>query len=301
MPHNLTETSTFDAPITVPDDGDDDVAASVNDPFQKLANRTKYLNTLVVAMNGLLVGGQTLYCTNAATLKLSAIGKLVLGGVSFSTSVESSITVSVMEGGGSFANNAWHYLYAYNNGGSLAFQISTTAPDSGLTWKTGGTTFRYLGCFRTNGTNIVSFRKTGQFYRWSVSQYFANYFNLLNIGGTPNPVSSVVLTALTLISPASGGTSLVPPHVHVAELFAAGSNSGGASTQAPNSIEFASDAADTGDTIPLRISADFSTGAGLYAQGSMTFSIELNASQQVAYNSNGLSLDIIIVMGFWEA
>lgn len=46
MPTNLTETSTFDATITVPADGDARTAASVVTPFQSLANRSKYLKTL---------------------------------------------------------------------------------------------------------------------------------------------------------------------------------------------------------------------------------------------------------------
>lgn len=46
MPTNLTETSTFDATITVPADGDARTAASVEVPFQALANRSKYLKTL---------------------------------------------------------------------------------------------------------------------------------------------------------------------------------------------------------------------------------------------------------------
>ena len=46
MPTNLTETATYDATITVPADGDARTALSVEIPFQALANRSKYLNTL---------------------------------------------------------------------------------------------------------------------------------------------------------------------------------------------------------------------------------------------------------------
>jgi hypothetical protein len=47
MAHNLTETSTYDTNVTVPDGGDARVAASVETPFQAVANRTKYLKTAV--------------------------------------------------------------------------------------------------------------------------------------------------------------------------------------------------------------------------------------------------------------
>jgi len=45
MSHSVTETDTFDSPVTVPDEDDTASAASVEDPFQALANRTKFLNT----------------------------------------------------------------------------------------------------------------------------------------------------------------------------------------------------------------------------------------------------------------
>lgn len=46
MAHNLTETNEFTASISVPDPGDDRKSASVNTPFQALANRTKYLKAV---------------------------------------------------------------------------------------------------------------------------------------------------------------------------------------------------------------------------------------------------------------
>lgn len=43
MPHNLTATSTFTAPVAVPSGGDERNAASVDTPFQALTNRTEWL------------------------------------------------------------------------------------------------------------------------------------------------------------------------------------------------------------------------------------------------------------------
>lgn len=43
MAHGLTESDTFDATVTVPDDGDTSNVNSVNTAFQALANRTNYL------------------------------------------------------------------------------------------------------------------------------------------------------------------------------------------------------------------------------------------------------------------
>ena len=43
MSHGLTDVSAFTLPVTVPDDGDSENAASVAAGFQPLANRTRYL------------------------------------------------------------------------------------------------------------------------------------------------------------------------------------------------------------------------------------------------------------------
>jgi hypothetical protein len=45
MAHNLSDVDTFTSAVTVPDDGDDRSAASVELPFQALANRTFYNKT----------------------------------------------------------------------------------------------------------------------------------------------------------------------------------------------------------------------------------------------------------------
>jgi hypothetical protein len=44
MAHNVTPVSAFTTTITVPDDGDSGLGASVESPVQALANRTEYLN-----------------------------------------------------------------------------------------------------------------------------------------------------------------------------------------------------------------------------------------------------------------
>lgn len=51
MSHNLTESATYTADVTVPDDGDARNAASVNTAFQALANRTKFLKAQTDALH----------------------------------------------------------------------------------------------------------------------------------------------------------------------------------------------------------------------------------------------------------
>ena len=52
MPKNLTDASTYSSPIAVPVDSDPRNAASVETPFQQLANRTKYLADRVGGSGG---------------------------------------------------------------------------------------------------------------------------------------------------------------------------------------------------------------------------------------------------------
>ena len=61
MSHSYTDSSVFDSSITIPDDGDDIDAASVNVAFEALADRTKYLkylgrNTIIDACSSMPTG-----------------------------------------------------------------------------------------------------------------------------------------------------------------------------------------------------------------------------------------------------
>ena len=58
MAHNLTDVDTFTSAVTVPDGGDPRTAASVELPFQSVANRTRNLKNRIDAFaNGLSVPG----------------------------------------------------------------------------------------------------------------------------------------------------------------------------------------------------------------------------------------------------
>lgn len=57
MAHNLTETDTYTANVSVPDAADARTAASVETPFQALTNRAKYLYTRLVKLAGFYSDG----------------------------------------------------------------------------------------------------------------------------------------------------------------------------------------------------------------------------------------------------
>ena len=71
MSKTLTETATFTANIVVPVDGDARNAASVETPFQSLANRTKYLNNY-----GLRAAFNTTECTDATKNIDATVGEI---------------------------------------------------------------------------------------------------------------------------------------------------------------------------------------------------------------------------------
>jgi hypothetical protein len=57
MAHNLTETDTYTANVSVPDGADNRTAASVETPFQALTNRAKYLYTRLTKLSGFYSDG----------------------------------------------------------------------------------------------------------------------------------------------------------------------------------------------------------------------------------------------------
>lgn len=74
MPQNLTETATFDTPITVPQNTDPATAESVVVPFQAVTNRTKYLKN---ELDTRIVADEFTYPTPKA--KVKELGIMALG------------------------------------------------------------------------------------------------------------------------------------------------------------------------------------------------------------------------------
>lgn len=120
-----------------------------------------------------------------------------------------TIGASKIEGGGNLANSTWYYVYAYDNAGSLDFEISTTAPASNLCIKGGPDATRiYLGCFRTlsTGAPIPMRMKRGR-YLYNYSGSAAADTRVLNAG---------TATSNTAVDCAG----LVPPHSQVVTVYA---------------------------------------------------------------------------------
>lgn len=108
--------------------------------------------------------------------------------------VETAITVSSI----SLGNNTWGHVYLYDNAGTPAVEVVTTAPVSyfGHAYqKTGDATRRYLGSVRTDGSGGVY-----KFYHQNDTVYYlentqASPFRVLS-AGTATTETSVSLAAV---------------------------------------------------------------------------------------------------------
>jgi hypothetical protein len=169
MPTNINDTAAeYVSPLQGPAAGEPRQAASVNDALQNLANRTAYLKPTVDGMAGYLAWSGTLQSASTTTVTVGRIERLILDGQALQAA-ETAIGTPKLEGGGSFAVDTWYYVYAWNNAGTLDYEISDTEPDEALFWKDGDDTRRYLGCFRTDGSgDIRKFTMTGREFTFRV-------------------------------------------------------------------------------------------------------------------------------------
>lgn len=154
MSHFLTPVDSLDA-IAVPDDGEAAVATAPGVPasrvtleevVQALANRDEWIRR---SLQGTLKSPPWLRIREGATdLEIGACTELVLG----ENRLSGAATTLAL---GTLPANVWRYVYAWNDGGALEYEISATVPEAGLVFKTGDTTRRYIGAFRTTLLGLV--------------------------------------------------------------------------------------------------------------------------------------------------
>lgn len=192
-----------------------------------------------------------------------------------------TITAANLETGSTLSNSTWYYIYAHDasGGGSVLYQISTTAPRASQMFKNSvdGNFYRYLGCFRTNssGAPIPMRMRRGRYvYRLSATNDCTAYTDS-TAHGTAFDVSLA---------------SLVPPHVRLARVQAIVVSSGGDTFMSLRT---------KGDTTGLVWRQQAPDGTTTYGE----LDIETDASQvvQLFYDLNGGSGNAAIrVAGFSE-
>lgn len=294
MSHDLTPVPAYSGVVTVPDSGDARTAASVETPFQRLADWSAHACAGVASRlawadeMSMAPGGSN----SSFSLTIGAIQTIVLlnsGGAYHGYSANAAtIGASKIEGGGNLANSTWYYVYAYDNAGTVDYLISTTAPRASRQYRNSvdGSQYRYLGCFVTNPSGApLPFRMHRGKYTYRLSGAAVADIRALNTSTTAGAATDVIL--------ARGGTAgqeLIPPHARVARVQVGATAAGG------NALVLLYTKA---DTTGLTFRHHIGDGLTTYAE----LDIETDSSRTVQYTfalSAGTGNAYIFVAGFYE-
>ena len=221
----IADVATWAAITTPPADGDRAAIAAGAGPLrtnviQLLADRDRFL---LNALNGALSHEPEIFSTDGINVRVKPFS-VILG--------EKVLTLAA-ETGYAFPGPTigWWYVYCYDNAGAIGVQLSVTAPEASLTFKTGTTTHRYLGAVRSvDGATITPFRKCGR-----TTIYLRNW------SGTLPVLTAGVAAGYVTIPLLHTAVDLLPPHAQLVELevFMAAAGTGDLKQAAANPQSFA--------------------------------------------------------------
>lgn len=192
-----------------------------------------------------------------------------------------TIGASKILGGGNLTNSTWYYVYAWNNAGTIDFEISITPPDGPRAIKSGDPTRRYLGCFPTTSAGApIPLRASRGRYVYRHSGSAAADTRVLNAqSATTNTAVECAL--------------FVPPHSRLAKIRAQLTSTAAAFNYAYLRTEGDSGADE--HMIPL---PNINVADAVYVAD-----IETDADQDIAYrvtNNTGAPALTLWVAGFYE-
>lgn len=218
MPTNITDVDAFTETVVAPASGDARTAASVVQGLQPLANRTKALllssgllhwsHSARVATGGTNNGNTAVYVGPIQSIALLFGTDWLI----FREVAELQLTCAANFASGTLANDTNYYVYATVVASALVYEISTTAPDAFLRWKTGGTnTHRYLFYFHTSSAGVaLAMQMRRGLYLFRVSALAGAQLLALN-GGAASAGADVILARGN-----TAGREFIPPHVRSA-------------------------------------------------------------------------------------
>lgn len=170
---NYVGTPNLSTSITIPVDGDNANAASVNVSATALQDMTTFL---------LQEYGQIMQSTAPIRVKQVTNTTMTVGPIplilvqevgiwkSLTKGTFTVVTVPTdVEGGATFQKNRTYYLYAYSDAGVIKFQLSLTIPDIFFLYKLGGFTHKFLCSVRSDPSTD------------NVIPYFSKYGNQVTV------------------------------------------------------------------------------------------------------------------------
>jgi hypothetical protein len=269
MATNLTDVSAFTSPVIAPADGDTRNAASITQGEQPLADRTRFL--LNASVGQLLWNARIRVAavTTGIGVYIGAVESLLIGTSLLTQAAETEVTGTIPLAGVS----SWYYVYAYNNAGALALQVSLDAPDAALCWKSSGDlTHRYLGAFRTDGSgNPIYMTSSRGHCRWMTA-----------------PAARAALSAGSAIAATSVAcAAYAPPHARLLCVTTLATETG-AAPATYSLFETTSGAAQALHQVPA--SQSTTNGAELVC----------TAAQAVAYVCSTVDVDLTIYVDGWR-
>lgn len=263
-------------------------SAPLGTVLQKLADRCEFAKDAVAF--GRPIGAGTFSVDSGGsnssfTVRIGAISALVLyrsSAYKVFAYPGGTIGASKISGGGNLANSDWYYVYAYDNAGSLDFEISTTEPNANLCTKTGDTTRIYTGCFPTLSTGApVPLRASRGRYVYRVGG--CAVADLRKLNGTSD-------TSYTAVDCAS----LIPSHARLGTFRAQLVSTTGS---AQNYAYFQTNGDSGADAVEMPVAAVVGASTNLH------FDLETDSSQRIQYKVSNLTAApdaYLWVNGFYE-
>lgn len=97
-------------------------------------------------------------------------------------------------------NGTRYYVYAYDNAGSLDFQIATDGPNANRSTKNASSQYRYLGTFLTNSSGApLPFRCVGGRYRYAITGMPSSINDVRALNGTSSATSWTDVSLSSLV------------------------------------------------------------------------------------------------------
>lgn len=228
MSTSYSPTAEFTDSQTVIVDGDIATADNLNAAPKKALDRCAMLRA---ATDGLLVWGHKARVATGGTnngnfaVYVSPIEAVsLLSGTTwgaYALASETQLTSASHFSGGTLGNDTTYYVYATLSAGSLTFEVSLTAPDGALSWKTGATgTHRYLFCFHTSSAGVPLAMQMSR------GRYLYRFSALTTELRALNTTSATAATDVILARGGTVGRELLPAHACIAHLLSEVSASG---------------------------------------------------------------------------